>query len=90
MEMNRGYCTTPDGRSTKTFKFENTREGLDTLWSVIIASKNRFKCNEVIVGYESTGPYGELMVHYLMKKPVRVVQVNPRHTKRVSVALMIL
>jgi transposase len=24
------------------------------------------------------------MVHYLMKKPVRVVQVNPMHTKRVK------
>ena len=33
MEMNRGYCTTPDGRSTKPFKFDNTREGLDTLWA---------------------------------------------------------
>jgi len=84
MEMNRGYCTTPDGRSTKIFKFENTREGLDTLWGMIIASKNRFKCNEVIVGYESTGPYGEPMLHYLMKKPVRIVQVNPMHTKRVK------
>lgn len=84
MEMNRGYCTTPDGRSTKTFKFENTREGLDTLWGMIMASKNRFKCNEVIVGYESTGPYGEPMLHYLMKKPVRIVQVNPMHTKRVK------
>jgi hypothetical protein len=55
MEMNRGYCTTPDGRSTKIFKFDNTREGFDALWSMVIASKNRFKCNEVIVGYESTG-----------------------------------
>jgi hypothetical protein len=49
-KMNRGYCTTPDGRSTKTFKFENTREGLDTLWGMIMASKKRFKCNEVIWG----------------------------------------
>ena len=32
-------------------------------------------------GYGSTGPYGEPMVHYLMKKPVRVVQGNPMHTK---------
>ena len=84
MEMNRGYCTTPDGRSTKTFKFANTREGLDALWGMIMASKNRFKCNEVIVGYESTGPYGEPLVHYLMKKPVMLVQVNPMHTKRVK------
>jgi transposase len=81
MEMNRGYCTTPDGRNMKTFKFENTREGLDALSGMIMASKNRFKCNEVVVGYESTGPYGEPMLHYLMKKPVRIVQVNPMHTK---------
>ena len=33
MEMNRGYCTTPDGRCTKVFKFENTRAGFDTLWT---------------------------------------------------------
>ena len=84
MEMNRGYCTTPDGRSTKSFKFDNTREGFDTLWGMIMASKNRFKCNEVIVGYESTGPYGEPLVHYLIKKPVKMVQVNPMHTKRVK------
>ncbi len=58
MEMNRGYCTTLDGKSTKPFKFENTREGFDTLWGMIMTSKARFKCNEVIVGYESTGPYG--------------------------------
>ena len=32
MEMNRGYCTTPDGRSSKTFKFDNTRAGMDTLF----------------------------------------------------------
>lgn len=84
MEINGGYCTTPDGRSTKVFKFENTRAGFDTLWSMIVTSKERFLCNEVIVGYESTGPYGEPMVHYLMKKPVKVVQVNHMHTKRVK------
>jgi transposase len=84
MEMNRGYCTTPDGRDIKPFKFDNTREGMDKLWGMIMASKNRFQCEEIIVGYESTGPYGEPMVHYLMKKPVMLVQVNPMHTKRIK------
>jgi len=84
MEMNRGYCTTPDGRSSKTFKFDNTRAGMDTLWDMVMINKNKFKCNEVIVGYESTGPYGEPMLHYLMKKSVKIVQVNPMHTKRVK------
>jgi len=84
MEMNRGYCTTADGRDIKPFKFDNSREGMDKLWGMVMASKNRFKCNEVIVGYESTGPYGEPFLHYLLKKDVKIVQVNPMHTKRVK------
>jgi transposase len=84
MEMNHGYCTTPDGRDIRPFKFDNTREGMDKLWGMVMASKNRFQCEGIIVGYESTGPYGEPMVHYLMKKPVMLVQVNPMHTKRIK------
>ena len=84
LEMNRGYCTTTDRRDIKPFRFDNTRAGLDRLWSMIIVNKNRFRCDEVIVGYESTGPYGEPIGHYLSKKPVTVVQVNPMHTKRVK------
>ncbi len=82
MVSNHGCCTTADGRSTKTFRFDNTREGLDTLWNMVLASKTRFQCNEVIIGYESTGPYGEPLIHYLKQKPVTIVQVNPLHTKR--------
>jgi len=82
MASNHGCCVAADGRSTKTFRFDNTREGLDTLWSMVLASKTRFQCNEVIIGYESTGPYGEPLIHYLKQKPVTIVQVNPLHTKR--------
>jgi transposase len=84
MASNTGYCTSVDGRDIKPFKFDNTREGLDRFWSVIVASKDRFRCSEVMVGYESTGPYAEPLVHYLMNKPVRIVQVNPMHTKRIK------
>ena len=84
MVSNHGCCTTADGRSTKTFKFDNTREGLDRLWNMVLASKTRFQCSEVIAGYESTGPYGEPLIHYLKQRPVTIVQVNPMHTKRMS------
>jgi transposase len=84
MVTNHGCCTTADGRSTKTFKFDNTREGLDRLWSMVLSSKTSFQCTEVVVGYESTGPYGEPLIHYLKQKPVTIVQVNPLHTKRMS------
>jgi transposase len=84
MASNTGYCTTVDGRDIKPFKFGNTREGLDKLWSMVVVSRNRFKCTEVMVGYESTGPYAEPLVHYLTDKPVTIVQVNPMHTKRIK------
>jgi transposase len=84
MTSNHGYCTAADGRSSKTFKFENTRDGFDALWTMVLASKAAFGCDEIIVGYESTGPYGEPLIHYLKQRPVKIVQVNPMHTKRMK------
>jgi transposase len=84
MTSNTGYCTTIDGRNIKPFRFGNTREGFDKLWDMIVINRNRFICDEVIVGYESTGPYAEPLVHYLRNKPVKIVQVNPMHTKRMK------
>jgi transposase len=84
MACNTGYCATADGRDIKPFKFGNTREGFDTFWDMIVINKNRFACSEVVVGYESTGPYAEPLVHYLRSKPVKIVQVNPMHTKRMK------
>lgn len=84
MTSNTGYCATTDGRDIKPFRFNNTREGFDKFWDMIVINKNRFACDEIIVGYESTGPYAEPLVHYLRNKPVKIVQVNPMHTKRMK------
>ncbi|MGD0237849.1 MAG: IS110 family transposase [Syntrophorhabdales bacterium] len=84
MTTNTGYCTTIDGRDIKPFRFENSREGFEKFWHMIVASKTRFGCSDVMVGYESTGPYAEPLAHYLMEKPVTMVQVNPLHTKRIK------
>ena len=81
---NTGYCTTLDGRSTRPFRFDNTKEGFDKFWCMTILSKKRFGCDEVLVGYESTGPYAEPLVHYLTGKQVKIVQVNPMHTKKMK------
>jgi transposase len=84
LTTNTGYCTTLDGRDTKPFRFDNTKEGFEKFWCMTIASKNRFGCDEVVVGYESTGPYAEPLVHYLANKQVKIVQVNPMHTKKMK------
>jgi len=81
---NTGYCTTLDGRSIKSFSFDNTKQGFEKFWYMTVASKNRFGCDEVLVGYESTGPYAEPLVHYLAHKQVKIVQVNPMHTKKMK------
>ena len=81
---NTGYCTTLDGRGTKSFRFDNTKEGFEKFWCMTTASKNRFGCDEILVGYESTGPYAEPLVHYLVNKEVKIVQVNPMHTKKMK------
>ena len=84
LTSNTGYCTTLDGRDIKSFRFDNIKEGFEKLWHMIVASKKRFGCDEVLVGYESTGPYAEPLVHYLANKPVKIVQVNPMHTKKMK------
>jgi transposase len=84
LTTNTGYCTTLDGRDTKPFRFDNTREGFERFWCMVMASQNRFGCDEVVVGYESTGPYAEPLVYYLSQKRVKIVQVNPMHTKKMK------
>ena len=84
LTSNTGYCTTLDGRDIKSFRFDNIKEGFEKFWHMIVASKKRFGCDEVLVGYESTGPYAEPLVHYLANKSVKIVQVNPMHTKKMK------
>lgn len=81
---NTGYCTTLDGRDIKSFRFDNMKDGFERFWHMIMASKKRFGCDEVLVGYESTGPYAEPLIHYLVNKSVKIVQVNPMHTKKMK------
>ena len=54
------------------------------MWERISKTMEAYRLEEVVVGFESTGPYAEPLVHYLMKKEVKLVQVNPMHTKRVK------
>jgi transposase len=81
---NMGYCRCPSGKDLKSFEFSNNIEGFKTLWERICWMKMSHHLEEVIVGFESTGAYGEPLVHYLRQKPVKLVQVNPMHTKRMK------
>jgi transposase len=82
--MDTGYCRCPSGKDIKPFEFSNNIEGFKKLWDRICWMKMSHHLEEVIVGFEFIGAYGEPVVHYLRQKPVKLVQVNPMHTKRMK------
>lgn len=82
--MNVGYWRTPSGIESKPFEFFNSSQGFNKFWNNILKAKKTYNLERIIVGYESTGPYGEPLLHFLIKREVELVQVNPMHTKRVK------
>jgi transposase len=81
---NMGYCRCPDGREIKPFEFFNNGHGFNEFWKRICQTMKIYNLEEVVVGFESTGPYGETLIHYLRKRKIDLVQVNPMHTKKLK------
>jgi transposase len=79
-----GYFRAPNGKDIKSFPFDNTGHSFKKFWGKLCEFKAEHMLDEVVIGFESTGPYAEPICHYLRKKPVKLVQVNPMHTKRVK------
>ena len=79
-----GYLRSPSGEEVKPFPFDNRREGFNELWDRVWQFKQAQGLEDVVIGFESTGPYAEPLFHFLRKKPVRLVQVNPLHSKRLK------
>ncbi|MGA8020176.1 MAG: transposase [Desulfobacterales bacterium] len=57
---------------------------LDQNWKKMCRFKKTHRLSQVLVGFESTGPYAEPLLHFLRQKPVQLVQINPMHSKRVK------
>jgi len=81
---NTGYYRFPDKTDVKPFGFFNNGHGFNMFWERIDKAMKNHGIKNVVVGIESTGSYGEPLIHYLRKKPVRIVQVNPMHVKRLK------
>lgn len=78
------YGRCPNGQEIRTFKITNDAVGLKQFYGMIILTQKRYNLDTVIVGFESTGPYGEPLKNFMQDKPVKLVQINPLHTKRVK------
>ena len=79
-----GYFRAPDGQEVKPFSFYNSQKSYHRFWSKICQFKRQHQLEEIVIGFESTGPYAEPLYHYLKKKPAKLVQINPMHSKRVK------
>ena len=78
------YFRSPNGKDIKPFPFCNFRKGFQNFWTKLCQFKREHKLEDIVVGFESSGPYAEPLFHYLRKKPVKLVQINPMHSKRVK------
>jgi len=79
-----GYFRAPDGTEVEPFEFCTTRNSFEKFYRKMQRFADSQQLEQITVGFESTGPYGEPLVHYLKDKPVKLVQINPMHTKRVK------
>lgn len=82
--IHHGYFRGSDGQDIKTFPFYNSQKSYEEFWMKVLHFKQQKNLEEVVVGFESTGPYAEPLMNFLAKKPARLVQVNPMHTKRLK------
>lgn len=79
-----GYLRGPNGEDVKPFRFYNFRSGFKEFWGKIHQFQRKQGLKDIVIGFESSGPYAEPLFHFLRKKPVNLVQVNPMHTKRLK------
>jgi len=66
----------------KALRFHNDKHGFDSILASIRFICNNKRFNDVIVGMEPTGHYWKPLTNYLIKHGIKVVMVNPYHTKR--------
>ncbi|MCJ7717079.1 MAG: IS110 family transposase [Anaerolineales bacterium] len=78
------YFRAPNGKDIKPFPFYNFRKSFHEFWTKLCQFKREHKLEDIVVGFESSGPYAEPLFHYLRKKPVKLVQINPMHSKRIK------
>lgn len=79
-----GYFRGGNGQDVKPFPFYNVRESYVEFWKKALEFQQQHGLEDIVVGFESTGPYAEPLMNFLSQKQVRLVQVNPMHTKRLK------
>lgn len=77
-----GYWRCPDGTDVKPFAVPNNGAGFWEFWERVSGAQKLHNLDGILFGYESTGPYGVPLAHFMRARGAEIVQVNPLHTKR--------
>ena len=82
--VHHAYCRAPNGKEVKPFAVLTSRESFNRFWEEVCEFKEAQGLKEIVIGFESSGPYAEPLFHFLRKKPVKLVQINPMHSRRLK------
>jgi len=66
----------------KALKVLNNKEGFENILTTIKVVCKQHGLDRVILGLEPTGHYWKTLAHYLISHEIKVVLINPYHTKR--------
>lgn len=83
-DKNFGYFRSLCGPESKPFGFCNSREGFEEFLRRMMGFLKECRLKDIVIGLESTGVYGEPLIHFLLAHDLEVVLVNPKHTKRLK------
>ncbi len=66
----------------KALKASNNKEGFENILTTIKGVCKQHDLSKVILGLEPTGHYWKPLAHYLTNHGIKVVLINPYHTKK--------
>jgi len=78
------YITSDTGQTIKPFRVSNDRHGFEILDKKINTYLEKNNISGFSFGYESTGTYLSPLVHHMDALGAKLIQINPKHTKRVK------
>jgi len=84
MDSFTGYARCPDRSEIKTSDYANNHGGFQAYWEILVRTMEIKGLKQIVLGFESTGPYARPLMHFFEGKRVRLVQVNPFHTKKLK------
>jgi transposase len=73
------YRGTPLGKALKVL---NNKAGFENILTTINGVGKQHDLSQVILGLEPTGHYQKPLAHYLTSQGIKVVLINPYHTKK--------